>query len=128
MVDSDPVDTERDLVAGTHHAQEARGPADQPGRRAGLTVAGSSDAPVISAAPLLGIRDAVTRRTDGGQVYRIGHGGSDGVFFAYVGIYPQQDAFFYFVGNNGEGPVKAELQDALRTLQRAIGAGPKPKS
>ena len=37
-------------------------------RRAGLTVAGSSDAPVISAAPLLGIRDAMTRRTGGGQV------------------------------------------------------------
>jgi predicted amidohydrolase YtcJ len=37
-------------------------------RRAGLTVAGSSDAPVISAAPLLGIRDAVTRRTDDGRV------------------------------------------------------------
>ena len=37
-------------------------------RRAGLTVAGSSDAPVISAAPLLGIRDAVTRRTGSGQV------------------------------------------------------------
>ena len=37
-------------------------------RRAGLTLAGSSDAPVISAAPLLGIRDAVTRRTAGGQV------------------------------------------------------------
>ncbi|HEX9353255.1 MAG TPA: amidohydrolase family protein, partial [Streptosporangiaceae bacterium] len=37
-------------------------------RRAGLTVAGSSDAPVISASPLLGIRDAVTRRTAGGQV------------------------------------------------------------
>ena len=37
-------------------------------RRAGLTVAGSSDAPVISAAPLLGIRDAVTRRTAAGQV------------------------------------------------------------
>jgi hypothetical protein len=37
-------------------------------RRAGLTVAGSSDAPVISAAPLLGLRDAVTRRTAGGQV------------------------------------------------------------
>jgi predicted amidohydrolase YtcJ len=31
-------------------------------------VAGSSDAPVISAAPLLGLRDAVTRRTAGGQV------------------------------------------------------------
>jgi predicted amidohydrolase YtcJ len=37
-------------------------------RRAGLTVAGSSDAPVISAAPLLGVRDAVTRRTGSGQV------------------------------------------------------------
>jgi predicted amidohydrolase YtcJ len=37
-------------------------------RRAGLTVAGSSDAPVISAAPLLGIRDALIRRTGGGQV------------------------------------------------------------
>ena len=37
-------------------------------RRAGLTVAGSSDAPVISAAPLLGIRDAMTRRTAAGQV------------------------------------------------------------
>jgi predicted amidohydrolase YtcJ len=37
-------------------------------RRAGLTVAGSSDAPVISAAPLLGLRDAVARRTAGGQV------------------------------------------------------------
>ena len=37
-------------------------------RRAGLTVAGSSDAPVISAAPLLGIRDAVIRRTGSGQV------------------------------------------------------------
>jgi predicted amidohydrolase YtcJ len=37
-------------------------------RRAGLTVAGSSDAPVISAAPLLGLRDAVIRRTAGGRV------------------------------------------------------------
>jgi predicted amidohydrolase YtcJ len=37
-------------------------------RRAGLRVAGSSDAPVISAAPLLGLRDAVARRTAGGQV------------------------------------------------------------
>jgi predicted amidohydrolase YtcJ len=37
-------------------------------RRAGVTVAGSSDAPVITADPLTGIRDAVLRRTDGGQV------------------------------------------------------------
>src|SRR5580693_67536 len=37
-------------------------------RRAGLTVAGSSDAPVITADPLLGIRDAVLRRTGDGRV------------------------------------------------------------
>jgi predicted amidohydrolase YtcJ len=37
-------------------------------RRAGITVAGSSDAPVITADPLLGIRDAVLRRTGEGRV------------------------------------------------------------
>jgi predicted amidohydrolase YtcJ len=37
-------------------------------QRAGLTVAGSSDAPVITADPLTGIRDAVLRRTAGGHV------------------------------------------------------------
>ena len=67
------------------------------------------------------------RTDDAGKVYRIGHGGSDGVFFAYFAIYPQQDAFLYFVGANGEEPVRAELQGVLRTLQTAIGAGPKPK-
>jgi hypothetical protein len=37
-------------------------------RRAGITVAGSSDAPVITADPLIGIRDAIVRRTAGGHV------------------------------------------------------------
>jgi predicted amidohydrolase YtcJ len=37
-------------------------------RRAGIPVAGSSDAPVITASPLTGIRDAVLRRTAAGQV------------------------------------------------------------
>jgi predicted amidohydrolase YtcJ len=37
-------------------------------RRSGIRVAGSSDAPVITASPLTGIRDAVLRRTAGGQV------------------------------------------------------------
>jgi len=37
-------------------------------RRAGIRVAGSSDAPVISADPLVGIRDAVLRRTASGRV------------------------------------------------------------
>ena len=36
--------------------------------RAGMTVAGSSDAPVITADPLLGIRDAILRRTGEGRV------------------------------------------------------------
>ena len=37
-------------------------------RRAGIRVAGSSDAPVITADPLVGVRDAVLRRTSGGRV------------------------------------------------------------
>ena len=37
-------------------------------QRAGITVAGSSDAPVITPDPLTGIRDAVVRRTAGGRV------------------------------------------------------------
>jgi predicted amidohydrolase YtcJ len=37
-------------------------------RRAGIGVAGSSDAPVITADPLVGIRDAVLRRTASGRV------------------------------------------------------------
>ena len=37
-------------------------------QRAGITVAGSSDAPVITADPLIGIRDAVLRRTGEGLV------------------------------------------------------------
>jgi predicted amidohydrolase YtcJ len=36
--------------------------------REGILVAGSSDAPVIGAAPLVGMRDARLRRTDGGRV------------------------------------------------------------
>ena len=37
-------------------------------RRAGITVAGSSDAPVITADPRLGLRDAVLRRTGDGLI------------------------------------------------------------
>jgi predicted amidohydrolase YtcJ len=37
-------------------------------RRTGIRVAGSSDAPVITADPLVGIRDAVLRQTNGGRV------------------------------------------------------------
>jgi hypothetical protein len=37
-------------------------------QRAGITVAGSSDAPVITADPLVGIRDAMLRRTGSGNL------------------------------------------------------------
>jgi predicted amidohydrolase YtcJ len=37
-------------------------------QRAGITVAGSSDAPVITANPLIGIRDAILRRTGDGRL------------------------------------------------------------
>ena len=37
-------------------------------QRAGVTVAGSSDAPVITADPRLGLRDAILRRTGAGRV------------------------------------------------------------
>ena len=37
-------------------------------QRAGITVAGSSDAPVITPDPLVGIRDAMLRRTGEGRV------------------------------------------------------------
>jgi predicted amidohydrolase YtcJ len=37
-------------------------------QRAGITIAGSSDAPVITPDPLTGIRDAIVRRTAGGRV------------------------------------------------------------
>jgi predicted amidohydrolase YtcJ len=37
-------------------------------RQSGITLAGSSDAPVITASPLLGMRDAVLRKTRSGQV------------------------------------------------------------
>jgi predicted amidohydrolase YtcJ len=43
-------------------------------RRAGICVAGSSDAPVITADPLVGIRDAVLRRTSSGRVLGPGEG------------------------------------------------------
>ena len=59
-------------------------------RRAGITVAGSSDAPVITADPLTGIRDAVLRRTGAGRVLgpgeRIGTGDA-------LALYTRQAAF-----------------------------------
>jgi len=59
-------------------------------RRAGITAAGSSDAPVITADPLIGIRDAVLRRTAEGHV--LGPGERIGVQDA-LALYTRGAAF-----------------------------------
>lgn len=51
-----------------------------------------------------------------GKLYRIGHAGSDGVFFSYLGWLPASRTFFYFVGSNGEDEVKPVLQDTMKIL------------
>lgn len=64
------------------------------------------------------------RSNSEGVLYRVGHGGSDGVFFAYFAWYPAHDAFIYFVGNNGEAPVRDELRGVLKALQDDLGVKP----
>jgi len=59
-------------------------------QRAGITAAGSSDAPVITADPLIGIRDAVLRRTAEGHV--LGPGERVGVQDA-LALYTRGAAF-----------------------------------
>lgn len=59
-------------------------------RHAGIGVAGSSDAPVITADPLVGIRDAVLRRTSSGRV--LGPGERLAVQDAFA-MYSTQAAF-----------------------------------
>lgn len=51
-----------------------------------------------------------------GRLTRIGHAGSDGVFFSYMGWLPASKTFFYFVGSNGDDQVKPVLQDVMRIL------------
>lgn len=65
------------------------------------------------------------RLDDTGRPYRLGHGGSDGVFYSYFALFPGPKAFFYFVGNNGEEPARRVMVAALRTLQDSLGVGPR---
>lgn len=52
-------------------------------------------------------------RDGAGKVVRIGHSGSDGVFFSYLGYLPQEKLIFYIVGTNGEAAVKAVVRHVL---------------
>ncbi len=61
------------------------------------------------------------RRDSEGKPYRIGHGGSDGMFFSYFAIFPRNKAFLYFVGNNGEQAAKDQLKNVLKAVQTAVG-------
>ena len=66
-----------------------------------------------------------------GKPYRVGHGGSDGVFYSYFAWYPKQDAFLYYVGNSGEENVRTELRGVLVAVQDGIGLttpAPRPVS
>jgi CubicO group peptidase (beta-lactamase class C family) len=55
------------------------------------------------------------------KAYRVGHGGSDGVFFSYFGWLPQPDIFFYIVGNNGEADVKPLIGVVVKAIEDAAG-------
>lgn len=49
-----------------------------------------------------------------GAPIRMGHAGSDGTFFSYLGWLRGNDVRLYFVGNNGEPDVKPVLQAILK--------------
>lgn len=56
-----------------------------------------------------------------GKIYRIGHSGSDGTFFSYFGWLPQQDTFFYIVGNNGEKSILPVVRKIVHAVQDDAG-------
>ena len=64
------------------------------------------------------------RYDDQGKLVRMGHAGSDGIFFSYLCWLPENDVRFYLVGNNGEDEVKAVLQGALKAAMKLPPAPP----
>ena len=50
------------------------------------------------------------------KLVRMGHAGSDGTFFSYLGWMATNDVRLYFVGNNGEPQVKPLLQETLKRV------------
>lgn len=56
------------------------------------------------------------RTDENGDVFRISHTGSDGVFYAAALWYPRTDTFVYFVGNGGEQPTLGVLRKLLAEL------------
>lgn len=50
-----------------------------------------------------------------GTLVRMGHAGSDGTFFSYLGWLQANDMRLYIVGNNGEKNVRPLVQQALKS-------------
>ena len=50
-----------------------------------------------------------------GTPIRVGHAGSDGTFFSYLGWLAANDVRLYLVGNNGEDNVRPLVQQALKS-------------
>jgi len=61
-------------------------------------------------------------RYDGDKLDRVGHAGSDGTFFSYLGWLPKNDVRLYLVGNNGEDEVRALVQMAIRAARQLPAA------
>jgi len=90
-------------------------------RRAGITAAGSSDAPVITADPLLGIRDAVLRRT--GQGRELGRGERVGVGDA-LALYTLGGAFAMHRENELGSLEPGKLADFVVLDANPLGTDP----
>lgn len=60
----------------------------------------------------------VFRYDEAGEMTRMGHSGSDGVFLTYLGWLPKNDVRFYFVGNNGEEEAQKALGAVIRSANR----------
>jgi CubicO group peptidase (beta-lactamase class C family) len=90
-------------------------PGLSPSVRAGLTTPKEQEEPGVFATYGLALRMGKD-----GKPFRIGHAGSDGTFFSYIGMLPNQDVFIYLVGNNGGDNVRPLVSASLRMLIEAF--------
>ena len=60
----------------------------------------------------------VFRYDEAGRLTRVGHSGSDGVFYTYFGWLPQNDIRIYFVGNAGSDQAEALISKAIGSLMK----------
>jgi CubicO group peptidase (beta-lactamase class C family) len=61
-----------------------------------------------------------------GELIRVSHSGSDGVFFSFFYWRPADEAFYYVVGSSGEAVSREAVQAAGRAMLRALNPTPPP--